>query len=73
MNTSFEGHDAQTNRKLFLCNLPAAGDAPTAVDFDGRYFVALIVWNANNATDAEVTGLSRKLIDAGCELSLIHI
>ena len=66
MDPFYTGRDNQTNRKLILYSLDAADDLPEAFGDCGRYFVAMLVWDANNASDTDITVLSRKLIDAGC-------
>lgn len=66
MNASFTGYDTQRDRELILYSLATSADVPAAFDSKGRYFVTMLVWDAKNATDDEITTLSRKLIDAGC-------
>ncbi len=66
MNASFTGHDAQSDRTLILYRLASVAAVPAAFECNGRYFVTMLVWDADKATDDEITTLSRKLIDAGC-------
>jgi hypothetical protein len=46
-------------------NLESVCNVPESLELDG-YFVAMLVWDADNASVTEITELARKLIDAGC-------
>ena len=66
MNAPFVGHDVRSNRQLILYDLATVDDVPESFDIAGLYFVAMLVWDANNSTDDEITVISRRLISAGC-------
>ena len=66
MDTYFTGHDPQTNRELRLYRLASTADVAAGLNDSRGHFVAMLAWDASNATDEEITALSRNLIDAGC-------
>ena len=60
------GRDEVSNRDLYVLDAREPSEIPSTLSMKGRYFVALIAWDASNVPDPIVDTLARRLLAAGC-------
>lgn len=66
MPISAKGRDAQTGRLLALHTVADVNELDEQIAGGSRWFIAMLVWDAADASVESIAGLARKLIDSGC-------
>ena len=63
--TTHVGTDRENNRDLYVVEISKPEDIPQPFAKTGKFFTALIVWNAGGVEVETISKLAKRLIDAG--------